>query len=142
MWWPIIQSLQSRLKRVPELDGIPIIAGSKPDLESYPQIEILRDKSDGSLFHGATHGTERIFLQGWTREDSDDPALGYEGQWQLELKIIDGIRKWAKEGDGFLGLAFKVKMVSNAGDGEAFRPVCGNRMVLDIEWKNAKSPQN
>lgn len=137
MWFPIIVSLKTRLKSVPELADMQIVAGSKPDIEDYPYIEILRDKSDGAMFHAAKQGVERIFLQGWTRDDDADPERGYEAQWNLEQIILKGIREWAKEGDASLGMAFKVDMVSNAGDGEAFRPVCGNRMVLDVGWKTS-----
>jgi hypothetical protein len=111
------------------------VAGSKPDIEEYPYVEIIRDKSDGAMFHSAKNGIERIFLQGWTRDDDNDPAIGYKAQWELEQKMLLGIREWAKAGDQSLGMAYKVEMSSNAGDGESFRPVCGNRMILDVGWK-------
>lgn len=135
MWFTILHDLAEFFRNDVDLQGCLVIEGSGVTIEDYPAIEVMRDAEPETNFHGK-RGKVKFNVQPWIRNDDPDPVRGYEDIFALERKIVAAIAKWQKvPKDGY---AIMVELKNTLGDGDVFRPVCGSRIPIHIEWRTVK----
>ena len=135
MWWTILHDLAEFFRSDETLQGCFVIEGSSTTIEDYPAIEIMRDVEPEVNLHFRL-GKVNLHIQPWIRNDDPDPAKGYADIADLEGKVITSINKWSRTPKE--DYAVKVELRNSVGDGDAFRPVCGSRIPIHIEWKKVK----
>lgn len=128
MWWTLLESLKNSFsKNCPQIH---VQAGSGVGIENYPSLQIIRDSEKEENLH---KGICNLWIDCWVRNDSIDPGEGYAELSNLESLIKKQLWEWVKSKP--LDAAIKVNIKGTISDGEEFRPLCGSRTFLEIEWR-------
>jgi len=140
MWWPITSHFHNFLAthEVCTNEEEPITVritnlGVRPD--TYPAIFIIPEASSGIDFHTKRTGTETLWMEFWTKNDSADPAEAYASQYAFEEKIYELFPLWARQAVLDLGLAPVVTVPRRKMAPEKLRPLCAGFALVQIDWK-------
>lgn len=133
-WFLIMQAMTQYLIDQPALDNVPVQTGQTVPVPEETTVTLIRGPATPRSNDRRQSPELVVFVECWVRDDSDDPAAGYQRIAELESAVIDSINDFAKGDRRIDGKPLKVRVGTTEPDGDAFRPMVGSRTQITISW--------
>lgn len=142
-WWPLAKNLAAFLNAQTDDTGEPlfgtaqIYTGARGTSKSYPCIEVTYDGEADVPLSMASQGRVILWIDVWVKSGSKDPEDAYALQDVFQQRIFSALTDWPSYILATLQVATKLNLKDVASDGDMYRPACGARIVLEIEWRKS-----
>lgn len=132
IWFDYIKSLRDYLKTLPAFANVTVLAGV-PTSIIYPAIFLIRDTESGEkpilVGNCGQKGQISFIAEFWERDDTTDPANGYDKIAAVEDAFWAAIPAWVKANGTIQNIS-----ISGQGDGDAQRPSIASQKTITIDW--------
>ena len=140
VWYDILIHLRDYLRNTPDIPAAIIEAGAlSPEdinLAKGGAIFLIRDHEPNEVLYQGGEGYVVFFAENWIRDDSPDPALGYDKLSKQEDAFKAALTKWLYTVDSHaLGADIQhIEIEETMGDADSHRPLLGSRAVIRVQW--------
>jgi len=137
IWWPLLDHLRDYASAQTELTGVAVRAGSKTPKDPYPCVEFTWDDESGKNLLRTDKGTLIIWADCWLKNAGKEPDSGYPALHTIMKSVCLIVARWSDAVLSDLNLYTDITLKSAISDADSNRPLCGARMVFEIEWRRS-----